>query len=136
MTTTERQLLTTQTGHVAQPFLAVLLDQGTAGFQTGSWVMHVGAAPFAFKGSGVDSTSRKTTINFHHERREGSQPQRLVSQLNSWTHGTPVSGYAIGFRFPRLTAPWVGASARALISSNHGALAPEELILRARTESP
>jgi hypothetical protein len=136
MTTTERQLLTAQTGHVAQPFLAVRLGRGTAGFQTGSWVMHVGAAPFAFKGAGVDSTSRKTTINFHPERCEGSQPQRLVSQLNSWTHGTPVSGCAIGFRFPRLTAPRVGVSARTLIPANHGALAPEELLLPARTESP
>ncbi len=39
-----------------------------------------GAAPFASKGAGLDSTQPKTNVSCHPERSEGSHPQRLATR--------------------------------------------------------
>ena len=39
-----------------------------------------GAAPFAFKGAGLDSTQPKINASCHPERGEGPQPQRLATR--------------------------------------------------------
>ena len=44
-----------------------------------------GAAPFALKGAGLDSTQPKIKVSYHPERSEGSQPRRLPSQFASIT---------------------------------------------------